>query len=65
MAERRLLRRLLGAALLALAVYAGIAALLFFRQHDLVYFPAATRVAAASCPVSQAIVPASFFSRLL
>ena len=46
MAERRAGRILLATGLVALFGYAAIAALLYFRQHDLVYFPAATRVAA-------------------
>jgi pimeloyl-ACP methyl ester carboxylesterase len=48
MAERRAGRVVLTVVLVAVLAYAGIAALLYFRQHNLVYFPAATRVAAST-----------------
>ena len=47
-----LARLIVGFFALLLLAYAGISALLYFKQRDLIYYPAATTVAANSTDFS-------------
>lgn len=51
---RRLGKPLLGVAVLSALVYAGICALLFFKQRQLIYYPGATQVSAQETDYSLA-----------